>query len=79
MQVEGAHARELEDPTPYLSGGELVLTTGLVAGLAALLDSDEPDGELLRTLRHSSTTTDRGSAGGPYQPLVRTSSRRSTK
>ncbi|GAB3058268.1 PucR family transcriptional regulator [Intrasporangium mesophilum] len=27
--VDWAHAIELEDPTPYLSGGELVLTTGL--------------------------------------------------
>ncbi|MGV7904650.1 PucR family transcriptional regulator ligand-binding domain-containing protein, partial [Mycobacterium kansasii] len=27
-----AHAIELEDPTPYLSGGELVMTTGMNVG-----------------------------------------------
>ena len=29
VQVHWAHAIELEDPTPWLAGGELVLTTGL--------------------------------------------------
>ena len=29
VEVDWAHAIELEDPTPWLAGGELVLTTGL--------------------------------------------------
>ena len=29
IEVDWAHAIELEDPTPWLTGGELVLTTGL--------------------------------------------------
>lgn len=29
VQVDWAHAIELEDPTPWLAGGELVMTTGL--------------------------------------------------
>jgi PucR family transcriptional regulator, purine catabolism regulatory protein len=29
VEVDWAHAIELEDPTPWLTGGELVLTTGL--------------------------------------------------
>src|SRR5690349_1259119 len=31
-QVTWAHAIELADPTPYLSGGELVMTTGINIG-----------------------------------------------
>ena len=27
-QVRGAHTSELDDPTPWLRGGELLLTTG---------------------------------------------------
>jgi PucR family transcriptional regulator, purine catabolism regulatory protein len=30
--ISWAHAIELADPTPYLSGGELVMTTGLKMG-----------------------------------------------
>ncbi len=36
--VTWVHVSELRDPTPYLSGGELLLTTGLV--FAANLDAD---------------------------------------
>ena len=28
--IAGVHVSELEDPTPYLSGGELLLTTGMI-------------------------------------------------
>ena len=35
-EIAWAHAIELEDPTPYLTGGELVLTTGLRLPRAAL-------------------------------------------
>ena len=31
VEVEWAHAIELQDPSPWLGGGELVLTTGLVS------------------------------------------------
>src|SRR3954462_12869492 len=30
--IAWAHAIELQDPTPYLSGGELVMTTGMNVG-----------------------------------------------
>ena len=33
--VRWVHISELEDPTPWLSGGELLLTTGLQLGDAA--------------------------------------------
>ncbi|MDH6197009.1 purine catabolism regulator [Mycobacterium frederiksbergense] len=33
--IAWAHAIELEDPTPYLSGGELVMTTGMNVGTTA--------------------------------------------
>ena len=33
--ISWAHAIELADPTPYLSGGELVMTTGLRMGLTS--------------------------------------------
>ncbi|OBB24133.1 hypothetical protein A5792_30425 [Mycolicibacterium peregrinum] len=33
--IAWAHAIELEDPTPYLSGGELVMTTGMNVGATA--------------------------------------------
>lgn len=32
--IKWAHAIELNDPTPYLFGGELVMTTGLTVGLS---------------------------------------------
>src|SRR5690625_3961057 len=31
-QLSGVHVSELEDPTPYLEGGELLLTTGMPLG-----------------------------------------------
>ncbi len=39
-EIAWAHAIELADPTPYLSGGELVMTTGITlgAGTAAQFD-----------------------------------------
>ena len=49
VQVEWAHAIELEDPAPYLSGGELVLTTGL---------------RLPRTIREQEAYVDRLAAAG---------------
>lgn len=33
--LSGVHISELEDPTPYLSGGELLLTTGMVFARAS--------------------------------------------
>ena len=30
IPIAGVHVSELEDPTPYLSGGELLLTTGMI-------------------------------------------------
>jgi purine catabolism regulator len=32
VQLSGVHVSELEDPTPYLEGGELLLTTGMPWG-----------------------------------------------
>lgn len=34
-QLSGVHVSELEDPTPYLEGGELLLTTGMPLGGSA--------------------------------------------
>ena len=33
--VRWVHASELEDPTPWLKGGELILTTGMAVGSSA--------------------------------------------
>ena len=39
-KISGVHIAELEDPTPYLEGGELLLTTGIpVAGPAAKMEA----------------------------------------
>ena len=39
-KISGVHISELEDPTPYLEGGELLLTTGIpVAGPAAKMEA----------------------------------------
>jgi purine catabolism regulator len=38
--ITWAHAIELEDPTPYLSGGELVMTTGMNVGATENLQFD---------------------------------------
>lgn len=39
-QISGVHISELDDPTPYLEGGELLLTTGIpVAGGGAQIDA----------------------------------------
>src|ERR671937_2923294 len=42
--VRWVHISELPDPTPWLSGGELLLTTGIQ------LDSDERQREFVRLL-----------------------------
>lgn len=38
--ISWAHAIELPDPTPYLAGGELVMTTGINIGADAVAQSD---------------------------------------
>ena len=40
--VRWVHISELEDPTPWLSGGELLLTTGLQLGDEATPSSSRP-------------------------------------
>src|SRR5262245_66351552 len=44
VPVRWVHISELPDPTPWLSGGELLLTTGIQ------LDSDERQREFVRLL-----------------------------
>jgi purine catabolism regulator len=44
VPVRWVHISELTDPTPWLSGGELLLTTGIQ------LDSDERQREFVRLL-----------------------------
>ncbi|WP_104052829.1 MULTISPECIES: PucR family transcriptional regulator [unclassified Arthrobacter] len=45
-QLTGVHVSELEDPTPYLEGGELLLTTGM-----PLVRNDAAAGEYVARLR----------------------------
>src|SRR4051794_10330910 len=49
--ISWAHAIELEDPTPWLSGGELVMTTGL-----RLAEEPEKQREYVRRLSATGTT-----------------------
>src|SRR5690349_8219584 len=44
--VRWVHTSELDDPTPFLEGGELLLTTGIKLG------GGEADAEALRTYLH---------------------------
>jgi purine catabolism regulator len=39
-EITWAHANELRDPTPYLAGGELVMTTGINIGAGAAQQRD---------------------------------------
>ena len=45
--VRWVHISELEDPTPFLSGGELLLTTGM-----ALTDADTQRAYVARLASH---------------------------
>ncbi len=56
LPVRWVHISELLDPTPWLSGGELLLTTGMQ------LEGPEQAREFVTG---SPTTTSRGSASGP--------------
>ena len=47
VPVRWVHISELEDPTPFLSGGELLLTTGM-----ALTDADMQRKYVARLARH---------------------------
>ena len=57
------HISEIEDPTPWLSGGELLLTTGM--------QLDTRRSASARSSRGWPTTTWPGSASGPASPMPR--------
>ena len=56
--VRWVHITELPDPTPWLSGGELILTTGLQ------LKSDEAPARVRAPARRATTSPASGSAPG---------------